>query len=131
MSELRAPGPGGPETALVRHYLTALNEGQVLDALSAFSMDAQMRDASGRERHGIREIAAAFANRPRPLKVDVDDVRQEGETVAVRMRMSFPEDHELREFQGVFRVSHERIRSVTVDPVPSSRSRRSRLSRTT
>ena len=115
----------------MRHYLAALDRGQVVDALSTFSMDARMRDAHGDEQRGIREIAAAFATRPRPLKVDVEEVRREGEAVAVRMRMTFPDDSDPREFRGIFRVSRERIRSLVLNPVPSSGSRRRPLARST
>ncbi len=116
-----------PDEAVVRHYLTALGEGHVLDALNAFSMDAQLRDQSGRERHGIREIAAAFASQERPMTVDIEDLEKKGEVVAVRVRMTFPESREPREYRGVFRVSRDRIHSLEIDPVPARRSRASRL----
>ena len=115
------------DEAVVRHYLTALGNGHVLDALNAFSMDAQLRDGTGRERHGIREIAAAFPSQERHGRVDNEDLRNEGGTVAVRVRMTFPKDHEPRAYRGVFRVSRERIRSLILDPVPTSRTRRGQV----
>ncbi len=117
------------EEAVVRHYLTALSNGQVLDALNAFSMDAQMRDGSGRERHGIREIAAAFASEEHPVRVEVEELEKEGEAVAVRMRVTFPETDEPRVYRSVFRVNRDRIRSLVMDPVPARRARRRRLAR--
>lgn len=116
------------DLAVVRHYLTALGNGEVLDALSTFSMDAKMRDERGRERRGIREIAAAFASRDLPVTVDVEELAQEGEAVAVRMRMTFPEMAESREYRSVFRVNRDRIRSVVTDPLPT-RHTRNRASR--
>ncbi len=111
------------EEAVVRHYLTALGNGRVLDALNSFSMDARLRDASGRERHGIREIAAAFASQEHPVRVEIEELEKEGEAVAVRMRMTFPETHEPRVYRSVFRVSRDRIRSLVIDPVPARRGR--------
>lgn len=115
MSEPQIPDP---DEAVVRHYLTALANGQVLDALNAFSMDARMRDQVGRERHGIREIAAAFASEERPVKVDIEDLEKEGEAVSVRVRMTFPEARETKVYRSVFRVSRDRIHSLIMDPVP-------------
>lgn len=127
MSELVTVSADAPDEAVVRHYLMALSNGKLLDALNAFSMDAQLRDGTGRERHGIREIAAAFASQERPVRVDIEDLRKEGGTVAVRVRMTFPKDHEPRAYRGVFRVSRERIRSLILDPVPTSRTRRGQV----
>lgn len=112
------------DQAVVRHYLTALGNGQVLDALNTFSMDAKMRDERGRERRGIREIAAAFANHELPVTVDVEELAQEGEAVAVRVRMTFPETDEPRVYRSVFRVNRDRIRSVVTDALPSRHARR-------
>lgn len=117
------------EEAVVRHYLAALDRGEVLDALNAFSMDARLRDPAGKERHGIREIAAAFASQDRPVKVDIEDLEKEGEEVAVRVRMTFPESHEPRVYRSVFRVSRDRIRSLVMDPLPARPSRRERVGR--
>ncbi len=119
------------DVAVVRHYLSALNSGQFLDALNAFSMDARLRDPAGRERHGIREIAAAFASQERPVSVDIEDLEKEGEAVAVRVRMTFREAREPEVYRSVFRVSRNRIHSLVMDPVPASRSRARRLSRPT
>ena len=107
------------DEAVVRRYLAALGNGQVLDALGAFSMDACMRDEAGRERHGIREIAAAFANREPPVRVEIEDLENEGEAFAVRVRMTFPATPEPRLYRSVLRVSRERIRSLVIDPLPA------------
>ncbi len=117
-------GTTNADQAVVRHYLTALGNGQVLDALNTFSMDAWMRDERGRERRGIREIAAAFASRELPVAVDVEELEQEGEAVAVRVRMTFPENEQSRVYRSVFRVNRDRIRSVVTDPLPAVRARR-------
>ncbi len=117
------------EEDVVRHYLAALSKGQVLDALNAFSMDAQMRDGRGPERRGIREIAAAFASQERPVKVEVEELEKEGEAVAVRMRVTFPEMDEPRVYRGVFQVNHDRIRSLVMDPVPARSAHRRHLGR--
>lgn len=119
------------DEAVVRHYLSALNNGQFLDALNAFSMDARMRDQAGRERRGIREIAAAFASERHPVSVDIEDLEKEGEAVAVRVRMTFPEAREPTIYRSVFRVSRNRIHSLVMDPLPASRSRGRRVSRPT
>lgn len=111
---------------LVRQYLAALSNGQVLDALNAFSLDARMRDEAGHERRGIREIAAAFATRERPVRVDIEDLERKGQAVAVRVRMTFAESREPREYRSVFRVSRNRIRSLEIDPVPATRASRLR-----
>ncbi len=104
---------------VVRTYLSALNHGQVLEALNTFSMDARLLDEAGRERHGIREIAQAFASRERPVKVDIEDLETRGDTVAVRMRMTFPGGREARVYRSLFRVSRDRIRSLVIHPVPA------------
>jgi SnoaL-like protein len=121
------PKTTNTDEAVVRHYLAAISAGNVLDALSAFSMDARMRDEGGRERNGIREIAAAFASQGHPVRVEVEEVQREGETVAVRMRMTFPEGSAPKEYRSVFRVSRERIHSLVMDPVPMRRVRRGGL----
>lgn len=118
------------EEAVVRHYLAALDRGQVVDALNTFSMDARLRDASGQEQRGIREIAAAFASNERPMSVDIEELEKEGEAIAVRVRMTFREAEEPRIYRSVFRVSRDRIRSLVTDPLPNHPSRR-RRSRTT
>ncbi len=127
MSELDAPTAMRPEEAVVRDYLTALNSGHVVDVLNAFSMDARLRDSAGRERHGIREIAEAFAGRERHVKVDLEDVRREGDAVSVRVRLTYSEDRPSRDFQGVFRVRHNRIESLAIDPLPATARRKRRL----
>ncbi len=106
------------DEAVVRHYLTALGSGRILDALNAFSMDARMRDQAGRERRGIREIAAAFASQDRPVQVDIVDLEDEGEAVSVRVRMTFPRSLESRVYRTVFRVNRDRINSLVISPVP-------------
>jgi ketosteroid isomerase-like protein len=111
------------EEALVRDYLTALDEGHVLDALNTFSMDASMRDAAGRERRGIREIAAAFARHERPVRVEIEELTREGDAVAVRVRMRFPESRSPKTFRSLFRIRRNRIQSVVVDRLPVRRSR--------
>ncbi len=123
--------PRDPEEVLVRHYLSALGNGQMLDALNTFSMDARLRDEAGRERHGIREIAAAFMNRQRPARMDIEDLQKEGEAVAVRVRMTFEGTREPRVYRNVFRVSRDRIRSLDIDAVPTRPTRRSRKGRST
>ncbi len=114
-------GTTSADEAVVRHYLTALGNGHVLDALNAFSMDARMREASGRERRGIREIAAAFASQEHPVHVDIEALEKEGESVAVRVRMTFPEAREPRVYRSLFRVSRDRIRSLVIDSLPARR----------
>ena len=117
------------DEAVVRHYLSALGSGHVLDALNTFSMDARMRDEAGRERHGIREIAAAFASQEHPEKVDIEELEKEGEAVAVRVRMTFAGALEPRVYRSVFRVSRDRIHSLIMDPVPMRSSRRRQFAR--
>ncbi len=129
MPELLAPVRAEPDEAVVRHYLEALNSGQVLEALNAFSMDARMRDESGRERRGIREIAAAFASHERPLKVDIEELQKEGAAVAVRVRLTYPETRETRVYRSVFRVNRDRIRSLVMDPLPVPPARRGKAAR--
>ncbi len=121
MLESPVPGQDEPDELLVRSYFTALNSGRFLDALNAFSMDASIRDESGRERHGIREIAAAFARGERPVKVEIEDLRRQGDAVAVRVRMSFPARRGTQTYRGVFRVRHARIQSLEIDLLPVSR----------
>ncbi len=118
------------DAALVRRYFDALNHGKVLEALNAFSLDARLRDETGKERHGIREIAAAFARRERPIRADIEEMEEKGETVAVRVRMTFPEAREPRVYRGVFQVERQRIRSLVIEPVPSPRRAYRRHSRT-
>ena len=108
----------------MRDYLTGLNEGHTLDALNAFSMDASVTDAAGRQRRGIREIAAAFARDERPLQVEIEDLTREGDVVAVRMRMQFPQSRSPKTYRSVFRVHRDRIQSLVVDPLPARGSRR-------
>jgi SnoaL-like domain len=117
------------DEAVVRHYLTALGSGQVVDALNTFSMDARLRDERGRERRGIREIAAAFASEELPMRVDVEELEQEGEAVSVRIRMTFPETREPQVYRSVFRVNRDRIHSLVIDPMPTRSVRRRRASR--
>jgi len=122
-------GSSGPDEAVVRHYLTALNNGQFLDALNAFSMDARLRDESGRERNGIREIAASFARREGPMKVEIEDLQREGDAVTVRVRMTSSSNHTPKVYRSVFRVTRERIHSLVIDPLPAPRTRRTRLAK--
>ncbi len=124
MMETMVPGQDEPDEALVRHYLSALNTGRFIDALNAFSLDASFRDESGRERHGIREIAAIFARREQPLKVEIEDLRREGDAVAVRIRMTSPADRTPKTYRSVFRVRRARIHSLEIDPLPTPRPRR-------
>lgn len=104
---------------VVRTYLTALNNGQILEALNTFSLDARLRDETGRERHGIREIAESFVARKHPVKVDIEDLETRGDTVAVRVRMMFPEGREAKVYRSLFRVSRDRIRSLEIHRVPA------------
>ena len=129
MLETRIPGQDASDERLVRGYLSALNTGRFLDALNAFSMDASLRDETGHERHGIREIAAAFARRERPLTLKIEDLEFDGDTVAVRLRMSFPESRAEKSYRTVFRVERDRIHSIDIDPVPASRSRKRPIAR--
>ena len=122
MLETRTPGHDGPDELLVRGYLSALNTGRFLDALNAFSMDASLRDETGHERHGIREIAAAFARRERPLTLEIEDLERDGDTVNVRLRMSFPKSRTEKSYRSVFRVERDRIHSLEIDLMPASRS---------
>ncbi len=117
------------EETIVRQYLAALDRDAVLDAINAFSLDARMRDEAGRERRGIREIAAAFAIREHPVKVDIEELEKEGEEVAVRVRMTFPEAREPRVYRSVFHVSRDRIRSLVIDPLPARRPHGGRVGR--
>ncbi|HYM40957.1 MAG TPA: nuclear transport factor 2 family protein [Thermoplasmata archaeon] len=130
MMEAMNAGSGGPEEALVRHYLTALNNGRFLDALNAFSMDARLRDELGHERHGIREIAASFAHRGEPIKVEIEEVRQEGDAVTARVRMTSSANRAPKVYRSVFRVDRDRIRSLVIEPVPPARARRTRITTT-
>lgn len=116
-----------PDERLVRDYLTALRSGQFLDALNAFSMDASFRDESGTERHGIREIAAAFARRERPVNVEIEELRREGDTLVARVRLSLPTQRAARTYRSVFRVRQRRIRSLEFEPLipPTPKSRKS------
>ncbi len=107
------------DETLVRDYLMALNEGHFLDALNSFSMDASMRDAAGRERRGIREIAAAFAREDRPVGVEIEELTREGDAVAVRLRMRFRESRSPKTFRSVFRIRRDRIQSLVTDPLPA------------
>lgn len=106
------------EEAIVRNYLVAVGAGRTLDALDVFSMDARMRDASGHERRGIREIAASFANQEHPVQLEVEQLENDGGAVAVRMRMRFSETRAPRVYLAVFHVTRDRIRSVVMEPVP-------------
>lgn len=120
-------GNSGPDEAVVMHYLTALNNGQFLDALNTFSMDARFRDESGRERHGIREIAASFARREGPMKVEIEELQREGDAVTVRVRMTSSSNRTAKVYRSVFRVTRDRIHSLVIDPLPAPRTRRTRL----
>ena len=119
MLDTTTAAPSRPDEALVRHYLTALNNGQFLEALNAFSMDASFRDETGRERHGIREIAAAFVHRERPVRVEIEELRHEGDAVAVLFRMTAPDSLRPRVFRSVFRIRKDRIRSLEMAPWPT------------
>lgn len=119
MSEPVAEYADDPEEAVVRQYLTALSNGRVLDALNAFSLDASLRDETGRERRGIREIAAAFARGDRPIKVEIEELTREGDAVAVQARMAFPGSSSPKTYRSVFRVRRDRIESVAVHPLPA------------
>ncbi len=129
MYETPRPNHFQRDEVLVKGYLAALDTGRFIDALNAFSMDASFRDESGRERHGIREIAAAFARRERPVRVEVEDLQREGDAVAVRVRMSDPQNRTPRVYRSVFRIRRDRIHSLEIDPLPESRTRRRRLPR--
>ncbi len=113
----------------MRHYIAALNNGQVVEALSAFSMDASLRDESGRERHGIREIAAAFALRERRVRIDIEELRREGDKFSLRVRMSDPESRKPKIYRSVFHVGGDRIHALEIDPLPVSGSPKARLAR--
>ena len=121
MIEETLPSPGEPGEAVVRHYIAALNNGQVVEALNAFSMDASLRDESGHERHGIREIAAAFALRERRVRIEIEELRRDGDRLSLRIRMSDPESRRQRVYRSVFRVGGDRIRALEMDPLPASR----------
>lgn len=129
MLEAVVPGRDGPDELLVKGYLTALSAGRFLDALNAFSMDALFRDESGRERHGIREIAAAFARRERPLRVEIENLQHEGDVVSVRVRMSFPTNRTPKIYHSIFHVRRDRIHSLEIEPLPASPSKKDRLAR--
>ncbi len=129
MIESTLPGEEEPEEAVVRHYIAALNNGKVLDALSAFSMDASMRDESGLVRHGIREIAAAFARREPSVKVEIEDVRREGDRLTVRVRMTRTADRRPKVYRSVFHVAGDRIHALEISPIPAAKSLRRRLTR--
>lgn len=127
MSDSMTAGKGGGDETLVRDYLTALNNGRFLDALNTFSMDARLRDEFGRERNGIREIAASFARREEPVKVEIEDLQHEGDAVAVRMRMTSSANRAPKVYWSVFRINRDRIHSLVIEPVPPTRIRRARL----
>ncbi len=116
------PGSGEPDEVLVRNYLAALNNGQLIDALNAFATDARFRDESGRERNGIREIAAAFAGRQGPMKVEIESLQRERDAVTVLVRMAPPGLDAPRAYRVVFHVRRDRIRSLVIDPLPRLRS---------
>ena len=124
MVEATTAGTGELDEAIVRHYLMALNEGQFLDALNAFSMDARLRDESGLERRGIREIAASFARREGPATVEIEELRCEGDTVAVRMRMTSSANRAPTVYRSVFQIDRGRIHSLVIEPVPAARTPR-------
>lgn len=115
-----------PDELLVRQYLAALNNGHFLDALNAFSMDARLRDERGRERQGIREIAASFARRETPVKVEIEDLQHEGDAVAVRVRMTSSSNRTPKSYRSVFRVDRDRIHSLIIEPVPATETRKAR-----
>ena len=121
------PGQDEPNELLVRYYLTALNNGQFFDALNAFSMDARLRDELGRERQGIREIAASFARREEPVRVEIEDLQHEGDAVAVRVRMISSSNQAPKVYRSVFRINRDRIHSLVIEPVPTARRRKTRL----
>ncbi len=109
------------DETVVRGYLEALDHGRILDALSAFSLDARVRDGSGHERRGIREIAAAFVREELPVRVDVEDLEREGETVTARVRMTYPGGRRSQTYRSVFWVRRDRIQSVVMEAVPTNR----------
>lgn len=113
------PSPDGSDERVVQEYLAALETGRVLDALSAFSMDASFRDESGAERHGIREIAALFARRGRPAHLELEDVSREGAVLVARVRMRPGAGRRPKVYRGVLRVYGQRIRSVEIEARPS------------
>lgn len=115
------PDATNPNEALVRGYLTALDRGRILDALNAFSLDARLQDETGRERRGIREIAAAFARRELPAKVDIEDLEREGDTVTARVRLDFPGERGSRSYRSVFWVRRDRIGALVMEPLPRKR----------
>jgi len=127
MMETKTTGSGESDEALVRHYLMALNNGQLLEALNTFSMDARLRDELGRERHGIREIAASFARREEPMKVEIEELQHEGDAVTARVRMSSSASRSPKVYRSVFQVNRERIHSLVIEPVTAARTRRIRL----
>lgn len=129
MWETRVHGADEPDESLVRDYLNALRTGRFLDALNRFSMDASLRDESGRERHGIREIAAAFARREPPLTMDIEDLHREGDVVSVLMRMTFPDQPAGKEYRNRFHIRHDRISSLEIDALPVPRARKDGLGR--
>lgn len=129
MLETRVPGQDGPDESLVRDYLRALSSGRFLDALSAFSMDASLREESGLERHGIREIAAAFARRERPLTMEIEDLHREGDAVSVLLRMRLPNHPADEEYRSLFHIRQDRIRSLEIETMPGPRSRKDRFGR--
>lgn len=113
------------DETLVTDYLMALKTGRFLDALNAFSMDASFRDEYGTERHGIREIAAAFAEQERPSRVEIEGLRREGKTLVAQVRMSLPMARAPSVYRSIFRVRQRRIHSLELEPL-SSRSKKSR-----
>ncbi len=127
MQEMPSSRAVPSDETLVRGYLTALNSGRVVDALNSFSMDACLRDETGRERRGIREIAAAFAHSGRPVKIEIEELTREGDTVAVRIRMSDPQSRSPQSYRSVFRIRRNRIQSLVINPLPAKGSRRTRF----
>ena len=122
-------GSDRSDEALVRQYLIAWSDGRVLDALNTLSMDARMRDPAGHERRGIRQIAQAFAERERQTKVEIEDLRKEGDIIAVRLRMTSAKNRAPKDYRSVFWVSRNRIQSLMIDLVPIENPRKSLLSK--
>ncbi len=115
--ETKSPGPNTNE-ALVRDYFDALRRGAIVDALNAFATDATFLGEDGRSRRGIREIAAFFANRRDPLTIQVDAVERVQGSIIARVRVQDGRSGRTEEYRDVFRLSGQRIRSLTVEPRP-------------
>ncbi len=126
---------GRPPTneLIVRNYLDALSRGRVVDALSAFAIEAVVHDEAGQERRGIRQIAEGFARQrvtaKEPGTLEVVDLHREGDEIVVRVRAANSDPARPQNYLCLFRVDRGRIRSLDMHPATLPRSGRTRTSK--